>query len=75
MLPRYSSKPSEKAWTALKRILRYLKGTLDYGIGYTNDSDKMRGFTTHELWGYVDSAFADDEIDQKSTYCDCIFIN
>eukprot|EP00961_Rhodomonas_salina_P196394 2650497-Rhodomonas_salina.1 len=61
-LSRFASRPSEKALAALKQILRYLKGTSEYGIGYTNDPEKMKGFDRHELWGYVDSSYADDEI-------------
>ena len=31
-LARYSSRPNQQHWTALKRVLRYLKGTAKYGI-------------------------------------------
>lgn len=31
-LSRYLSKPTIKQWQAAKSVLRYLKGTLDYGI-------------------------------------------
>eukprot|EP00961_Rhodomonas_salina_P289502 3912214-Rhodomonas_salina.1 len=53
----------------------YLKGTSEYGIGYTNDQEKMKGFSRHELWGYVDSSYTDDEITRKSTYGYVIFLN
>lgn len=29
-LSRYQSRPSEQLWKLLKRVLRYIKGTLDY---------------------------------------------
>jgi hypothetical protein len=44
--------------------MRYLKGTLDYGLRYVTD---------HEfgLYGYLDSDWADNILDWKSTstYC------
>jgi hypothetical protein len=44
--------------------MRYLKGTLDYGLGYVID---------HELglYGYLDSNWVGSILDQKSTstYC------
>ena len=44
-------KPLESHWNAAKAVLRYLKGTLDYGIKYTDTSDV-------ELTGYSDSDWA-----------------
>jgi hypothetical protein len=41
-------------------ILRYLKGTLDYGIKYNDASDV-------ELTGYLDSNWAGNLDDQRST--------
>ncbi|KAK3019822.1 hypothetical protein RJ639_005124 [Escallonia herrerae] len=43
-----------------KRILRYIKGTLDYGIMYSSSQD-------FKLVGYCDSDWADDKDDRKST--------
>eukprot|EP00961_Rhodomonas_salina_P036366 488841-Rhodomonas_salina.1 len=74
-LSRFVSNPSEKIYAALKRVLRYLKGTAHYGVGYTSDPDKMRGFKPNELWGYVDSLYADDEINSKSTMGYCLYLN
>ena len=45
---------------AAKAILRYLKGTLDYGIKYTDASDV-------ELTGYSDSDWAGNLDDRRST--------
>ncbi|XP_057791354.1 uncharacterized mitochondrial protein AtMg00810-like [Salvia miltiorrhiza] len=45
---------------AAKRILRYLKGTLDYGLFYSNTDD-------YKLVGHSDSDWAGDNDDQKST--------
>ena len=59
-LARYSSRPNQQHWTALKRVLRYLKGTVKYGICYTQKSSK-------ECIGYSDADWAGDLGDRKST--------
>jgi hypothetical protein len=53
-------KPLEIHWNAAKAVLMYLKGTLDYGIKYTDASDV-------ELTGYSDSDWADNLDDRRST--------
>jgi transposase InsO family protein len=59
-LARFSSKPTKEHWTALKRVLRYLKGTTKHGILY---SQKNSG----ECVGYSDADWAGDINDRKST--------
>ncbi len=59
-LARFSSKPTTEHWTALKRLLRYLKGTLTQGILYTKDGSSS-------ILGYTDSDWAGDVNDRKST--------
>ena len=55
-LARFSAKPTREHWTALKRLLRYLKGTLKHGILYTKDgSDTCTGYTDADWAGDVDS--------------------
>ena len=56
---RHCHNPSRTHWTAVKRIIRYLKGTLNYGILYKHSS-------TDNLKGYSDSDFASDTSDRKS---------
>ena len=59
-LARFNSNPQKEHWTALKRILRYLKGTTSIGILYKHDgSDKCVG--------YSDADWAGDPSDRKST--------
>ena len=59
-LARFSSNPQKEHWTALKRILRYLKGTINIDILYKQDgSDKCIG--------YSDTDWAGDTLDRKST--------
>ena len=45
-------------WKCAKHILRYLKGTVDYSIKYSNDE--------LELQGFVDSDWGSDSVDRKS---------
>ena len=49
-------------WTAVKRILRYLKGTPTYGLMYMTSGD-----TSGTLIGYSDADWAGDVNDRKST--------
>jgi hypothetical protein len=42
-------------WTAAKRVLRYVKGTLDFGIMYSRSKDpRLCGYTDSDWVGYVD---------------------
>nr|GEY93106.1 hypothetical protein [Tanacetum cinerariifolium] len=38
MCARYQAKPTEKHLTTVKRVFRYLKGTIDMGLWYPNDT-------------------------------------
>ena len=49
---KFSSQPTKEHWTAVKRIIRYLKGTQDYGLLYMRDSTVSDVFV-----GYSDSDF------------------
>lgn len=45
VLIQFMSKPLESHWVAAKGVLRYLQGTLDFGIIYINSFDvRMTGF-------------------------------
>ena len=65
---RFCSDPKGEHWTAVKRIFRYLKGTISYGILYLNPSDN------EDVVGYCDSDWAGDLDDRRSTsgYVFCI---
>ena len=55
VVSRYSSNPSEAHLTAVKRVLRYLKGTLDITLKYRkSDKDKVLGFSDADYAGDVD---------------------
>lgn len=58
--------PTQAHWVALKRILRYLKGTVDLGI-------RFRWEKYPKLVGFSDADYANDEITRKSTTGYCIF--
>jgi len=60
-LASYTANPHMQHQTALKRILRYLSGTRDYGITYKYTTDSIPTFH-----GFTDAAFANRE-DRKST--------
>jgi len=60
LVSRYMESPTELHMLAVKRILRYVKGTQGYGIQY------KRGRVA-ELVGFVDSDYAGDVDDRKST--------
>eukprot|EP00253_Pinus_taeda_P033168 PITA_33168 len=60
ILSRFMEKPCEGHWSAAKRVLRYLKGTQDFGIKYTQVND-------FSLIGYSDSDFDGDKETGAST--------
>ena len=53
-------KPCEGHWSTAKRVLRYLKGTQDFGIKYTQVDDSS-------LIGYSDLNFDGDKETGVST--------
>lgn len=52
-LARFANRPTKEAWTAIKHILRYMQGTLDYGLCYQRTDDKLLGCTAYSDsdWG------------------------
>ena len=56
---RYMANPGGKHWIAVKRILRYIRGTSDVALCYGRSEFTVRG--------YVDSDFAGDLDKRKST--------
>eukprot|EP00253_Pinus_taeda_P017718 PITA_17718 len=57
---KFMQKPCEGHWSAAKRVLRYLKGTQDFGIKYAQVDD-------FSLIGYSDSDFNGDKETGVST--------
>ena len=46
VLSQYMSRPSEDHWFSVKRVLRYLKGTLKYGLKFTAHDRKRNCLAT-----------------------------
>ena len=61
---RYQSCPKESHLVAVKRIMKYLKGTTNVGLWYPKGS-------TCSLYGYTDSDFAGCKLERKSTSGTC----
>jgi hypothetical protein len=60
LLSRYTEDPTKLHLQAARKILRYLKGTVDYGVFYKKGENE-------ELVAYTDSDYASDLDDRKST--------
>ena len=60
-LQRFTSDPRKKHWDAMKRVVRYLKGTVNYGLVFDRArQDRM-------IIAAADSDWASDVDDRKST--------
>lgn len=57
-LSRFCANPGRTHWILAKRVLRYLKGTQNYGIKYSKDKSNVTAYT--------DSDWAGDTDDRKS---------
>nr|AQY61295.1 Pol [Coffea arabica] len=53
LLARFSSSPTRRHWNGIKHIFRYLQGTIDLGLFYSNKSKP-------ELVGYADAGYLSD---------------
>lgn len=59
MVARFVEDPAECHWTAVKRIMRYLRGTTNYGLIYRNEGE--------DLIAYCDADWAGDVSERRST--------
>lgn len=69
---KYMSDPGVTHWQAVKRILRYLKGTLELGLTFTGSLNlvELKNHPIHnqiQLHAYSDADWAGDKDDRKST--------
>ncbi|GJX21801.1 ribonuclease H-like domain-containing protein [Tanacetum coccineum] len=63
----YMHDPREPHFSALKRILRYVRGTLDHGLHLFSSS-------TISLVSYSDADWAGCPTTRRSTFGDCVFL-
>ena len=64
---RYQTNPKESHMTALKRIIKYVKTTAEFGVWYSKDTNDV-------LVGYSDADWARNADDRKSTSRDCFYV-
>jgi hypothetical protein len=57
-LSRFVSNPGEDHWQALERVLRYLKGTMSYGIHYTGYPRVLEGYCDANWISDADEIYA-----------------
>ena len=60
MLSKFMADPGVNHWVGVKRVLRYLRGTHNYGLVFVGDNDDA-------LIGYSDSDWAGDVVTRRST--------
>eukprot|EP00253_Pinus_taeda_P022965 PITA_22965 len=60
LVVRFMQTPRERHWKAAKIILRYVRGTVQFGIHYSAEASPL-------LVGFADSDWAGDPDDRKST--------
>ncbi|GAA0165518.1 transmembrane signal receptor [Lithospermum erythrorhizon] len=64
---RYHAAPKEHHLNLVKRIIKYIQGTLNHGLLYTFD-------TNSSFVGYYDVDYAGNIVDRKSTSGGCFFL-
>ena len=64
---RYQANPKESHMIALKRIIKYVKTTADFGVWYSKDTNDV-------LVGYSDADCARNADDKKSTSGGCFYV-
>ncbi|CAM8920218.1 unnamed protein product [Rhodiola kirilowii] len=64
---RYQADPKESHLLQVKRIIKYVYGTSDFGIWYTKD-------TNPHMVGYCNADWAGNTEDRKSTSGGCFFL-
>jgi hypothetical protein len=57
-LSRFVSNPGDDHWRALKRLMRYLKRTMSYGICYTGHPKVLEGYCDANWISDADELYA-----------------
>ena len=68
LLARFSSAPTKRHWSGVKRILRYLRGTIDLGLYFRKKQDLS-------IIGYTDAGYLSDPRNGLSEMSLCSFGN
>lgn len=58
---KFVENPSKGHWNAVKRIIKYVKGTLDFGLMYKSNNNFSK------MQAYSDADYAGDLTDRRST--------
>jgi Reverse transcriptase (RNA-dependent DNA polymerase) len=64
----FMHQPTEDNWTVVKRILRYIAGTLDYGLKFYKNSQL-------QIHSYSDADWAGNFDDRRSTFRFCVYLD
>jgi hypothetical protein len=57
-LSRFMSNPKTDHWHALERVMRYLQGTMSYGIHYSGQHTVLEGYSDSNWISDVDELYA-----------------
>ena len=60
LLAQFNFEPTRKHWNGIKHIFRYLQGTIDLGLFYSNET------TSPGLVGYTDARYKSDSYKARS---------
>jgi hypothetical protein len=66
-LSQFMHKPTQTHWQSMKRLLRYLKSTIQFGL-------HIYHFSCHTLHAFCDADWAGNKDDRRSTGSFCIFL-
>ena len=58
-LSQYTQSPNQDHWTVVRRVLKYLRGTINYGLCFSGFPSVLEGFS--------DTNWISDSDDMKST--------
>jgi hypothetical protein len=67
MVSRFMENPNAEHWSAIKRIVKFVAGTFQYGCNYVKGAE-------NDLLGFSDSDHAGDLEKRKSTTCVVFFL-
>ena len=63
---------SKENWNGVKRLLRYINGTLDFGLKFTASEDVEANENGNELYGYSDANWEGDVDTRRSHRVMCL---